>query len=103
MEKTELTKLVKELLRNNEDYRDNYESLASNLWGELLSKKGYDMKLLPSIDFLSFISSGKLPKFDSITRISRMIQMKDPETFGGKRRLNKFKQQKAKKDLGYDN
>lgn len=101
MQTEEITKRVKRLLYSNEDFRDNNEALVSNLWGEILSERGYSMKLLPSVDFLSLVSSGDLPKFDSVTRISRNIQMRDPDIYGGKRRLNNHKQVKAKKDLGY--
>jgi hypothetical protein len=50
------------------------------------------------------IKAGKLPSFDSVTRIRRMVQLCEP-TLRGELWVERHtkKQQKAKNDLGYAN
>lgn len=99
MKTPEITKRLKPLLRDNPTYRDSYPELYANFIGDILAEeKKTD---ITAIELLGLMAEKKIPDVTSIARISRMIQADNPKLYGGIRRLNMMKQEKAKKDLGY--
>lgn len=88
---------VKELLENNSTLRDN----DLYLWYELINQSGFNMVANNTHAFFVAMYEGKLPLFDTVTRVRRKVQ-EDHEHLRGKNyKGRQAKQDKVKKELAY--
>jgi hypothetical protein len=95
MKKGELKREVMEILMTSKDSRDNDNLLIAIVWGTRV--KGHTN----TYAFLEALSQGNLPSTETICRLRRQIQEKDPSLRGEKYNERMGKQEEVKKDLGY--
>ena len=81
--KLTLRQKIEELLIQFPMFRDNDEHLVSFIWKQQLVNAGFDPYVNYHIsEILSMMSDKTLSKYDSITRIRRLIQEEIPELRG---------------------
>jgi len=95
-------KQIKEQVTNALTLKPTTRDCDIALYCEILQANGVDN--LPAWWLFQKVKNGAFPSFDSVTRIRRMVQMAEP-TLRGNLWVERHttKQQKARKDLGYEN
>ena len=89
---------VREILTENVASRDCDKTLFS----AVVRAKGLEPSNVNLVQYIAYVDKRILPNYDSITRVRRLLQMREPQLRGilwDSR--HGLKQDKAKKDLGY--
>ena len=94
--------IVRQLLEENEMYRDNDKKLSAKIWA--IQMGGMDtLKKLSAFDFLVEYTGGdKLCSQESIGRVRRALQQKSPHLRGKNYEEKRTKRQsEVRNELGY--
>lgn len=91
----QLTDKIKFFLGCHPHLRDDDQKLVCSIWYKLTP----EIKSMDAVQFLKLLSDGKLPKADTITRISRQIQEHNPQLRGAKWEERQQKQNSVVKDI----
>ena len=92
---------VADLLINVPETRDDDKLLCCFYWRDELESQGKDTSTLHMQNFFIEYTFGNLPDAQTITRIRRLLQQKNPMYRGLKYEKKLQKQAEVKKDLGY--
>jgi len=88
-------KLIKSLLEQSEELRDNDFKLIANVWGILIIDNMGEVAYTACYPFLQLFAKGRLPSPESITRTRRKIQEKHKELRGKRSEMRKNEIQAA--------
>ena len=75
---------VETLLKKHQHLRDDDNKLWANICFSHCQKLGFKPKEQTAMEFLSLLSSGQLPSFESISRCRRKLQEQYPQLRGKK-------------------
>ena len=83
---------VEPLVREHEIFQDNDPRLIANIWMRYLSSPEckHNPHEMTAVEFLGIFSKGELPSVGSITRCRRLLQEKDPDTYGKNKKRKKY-------------
>lgn len=91
---------VRALMVSDEKYRDNDNALWSRIVANYLG--GMEViKVMSAYELLWKMTEGKLPSFESVSRIRRKVQEDHPELRGNFYDVKQDKQTEIKQELGY--
>ena len=91
---------VRRILTDTPITRDNDKLLTLQAWYQEIKACGYDPQTISYMHFEKFYTL-ILSDAQTITRLRRQLQMKNPELRGEKYKARMANQEKVKEDLGY--
>jgi hypothetical protein len=77
-----MEEVVKDILEEKSQYRDDDNTLVCKVWYNLLKSNGFDIKTKSAYDLMKLYASKELPKASDIERARRKVQEKYPHLRG---------------------